>query len=230
MHRRTLLTSIGALGAVTLTGCMTTSGETTDDPQATPTTDAPPRTTADELPDNDPTTSGIRPADGVTPEPAPDFEGVPCPPPGRNVDRQVCSLTTDLDDADVALVPPRPARFDVSGDEGTVGVFECSLRNQTEVDFGFNPYDWALKRYEDGSWVHVAPEMTPEPWTRLAPGESFTYGLSVEPHPTPDSGGYQAIVQDVQSGVYALVVDGMLEAGEGGERVECVAVFEVVRE
>lgn len=231
MHRRTLLSSIGAVGALTLTGCMTTSGDTTDDPRATdrPTTDAPPRTTTDGLPDGDSATSDIRPADGVTPEPAPDFEGVPCPPPGRHVDRQICSLRTDLDDAEVALVPPRPARFEVDDSAETVAVAEFSLRNQAEVDFGFNPYDWALKRYEDGSWVHVAPDMTPEPWTRLAPGESFTYALSVEAHPTPDREDYRAIVQDIKGGVYALAVDGMLEAGDGGERVECAAVFEVNR-
>lgn len=240
MHRRTLLGTIGGLAVTATAGCMSAGGDSNDptpDGDETPTDD--PTPTVDQTPGDQPGSAGlptgdsdggIRPADGVTPEPIPvDLSGISCPTTREDADLRVCSTTTDLDDADIALVPPRPPLFEPTAGDEMVGVFEIELRNQSESTFGFNPYSWSLKRHTDDGWDHVAPEMTPEPWMQLAPGESYTYGLAVESVPTERTDGSRRIVQDLDSGIYALIVDGLLERSNGGERVECAAVFAVTR-
>ena len=234
MHRRTLLGTIGGLAVTATAGCMSAGGD-----DSTPTDESTPDT-GDSTPGDQPGSSGLstdgngdegsRPADGVTPEPMPvDLSGVPCPTVREEADLRVCSTTTDLDDADIALAPPRPPLFEPTTGDDAVEVFEIELRNQSDATFGFNPYDWSLKRHTDDGWAHVAPEMTPEPWMQLDPGDSYTYGLAVESVPTERVDGSRRIVKDLPSGTYALVVDGLLERGKGGERVECAAVFVVER-
>jgi len=49
----------------------------------------------------------------------------------------------------------------------------------------------------------------------------------MESVPTERVDGSRRIVQDLDSGTYALVVEGLLEHGKGGQRVECAAVFVV---
>jgi len=229
MHRRTLLVSLGGLAVTATAGCMSAGGDDstpTDDDNSTP--DDQPGSSG--LPTDDGDDGGIRPADGVTPEPMPvDISDVSCPTVREDADLRVCSTTTDLDDADIALVPPRPPLFEPTTGDDDVEVFEIELRNQSDATFGFNPYDWSLKRHTGDGWAHVAPEMTPEPWMRLEPGDSYTYGLAVESVPTERVDGSRRIVRDLESGTYALVVDGMLERGKDGERVECAAVFVVER-
>jgi len=227
MHRRTLLGTLGGVLLTGIAGCMSAS----DGDSPTPTDDSNPGTTQDAaIPTADGDTDGSRPADGVTPAAmSVDLSEIPCPTVGEDVDLRVCSTTTDLDDAAVALVPPRPPLFEPTTGDGGVDVFEIELHNQSAATFGFNPYDWALKRHTDDGWNHIAPEMTPEPWTRLDPDETYTYGLSVESVPTERVDGSRRIVQDLDSGTYALVVNGLLERGEGSERVECAAVFVVER-
>lgn len=226
MQRRSYLTALGGVLAVATAGCMSVADDTggPKDDTGDPKDDD----TGDSTPVDGSTTTTDSPAGSTATDEAVAFADVACPPFADTADRTICS-TTAGSDAPVRLDPPRPAVFEPTTGDDTVETFPITLHNDSGTTFGFNPYAWALKRHTDEGWVHVAPDAVIQPWMELSPGETYTYVLSVESHPSPHADTRKAIVQNLDSGTYALVVDGLLGEGDSRERIECVALFSVHR-
>ncbi|MHB9285429.1 hypothetical protein ACKVMT_00130 [Halobacteriales archaeon Cl-PHB] len=211
MRRRSVLAAIGT--ALATTGCLGAgspadgTNEPTDTPTGTPTQQRTPTQTPDDgLPDS--------------------IANTDCPAFGE-ADRTVCSHTRP-DDATVYLTVSSPV-FRFSQGDDTVETVPFTLHDEGDRPFGFNPYAWAVKRQTADGWRHVAPEAYPEPWTTIGPGETYEWELSTETHPSPNlEHTHYPIVPDLESGLHAFVVSGILGEGEEAVTVEANALFEVV--
>lgn len=219
MRRRTLLATAAATLAGTA-GCLTSASEdpgddpgTTDDPaDGTTTTDDP--TTRD-----DPTTTPT-----VDPPAGPESG---CPSFVDGADRTVCYYSNRASsDVYLATSAREFVEYETSDEVETLTL---SLHNDGDRAFGFNPHDWAVKRWTDQGWRHVAPQEYVEPWYEVAPGETYEWILSTESHAGPMSEDSMAVVADLSSGEnYAFRVHGQY-VGDDGDYVECVARFEYLR-
>jgi len=235
MRRRALLASL----ATTLTataGCLgdgsAGGGSKTDDDTATDTdngTDT--RSTTDTSPtdatESATSTETHTPEDPVTETPTPPrasdtFADIDCPSFDETA-RTVCYHEADLDSAPLVLTA-EPEAFGPDTSDDDVETLEFVCYNRSGESVGFNPYDWGIERYDDGEWTHVAPEITPEPWTNLPDGETFTWALPSGPHPSTNDEQRQYVGASLDPGVYAFHVSVM--TGEDS-RTELIALFEV---
>lgn len=226
-RRRFLLAS--ALGLSSVAGCTTNGGAQGADTS----TGKSPTTTARTSPPSQ-TTTGLpvpEPASGV-------FDGVECPSFDDAADRSVCYHEVDPAGADVVL-SVEPEVFDPSPGDGTVETLEFTMYNRSRWHFHLGPYDWGIERYEDGEWVHVAPD-TIEPLEYALPsGETNTWELPSAPHPSPMREAWTVLDVALRPGLYAFNLDGSFARGGGGtttragsppdERVEFVGLFRVER-
>ncbi|MFB6183591.1 MAG: hypothetical protein ABEI96_03465 [Haloarculaceae archaeon] len=226
MHRRHLLASL-ALSVPTLAGCSrpTARGDAagTDDGTVDDTPTAGGGTV-----DDTPTTDDGTATDGGR---SSRFAGEPCPSFVSNADRTVCYHDVDPE-ADEIVLSPSTELFEPTTGDDTVETVTFELHNGSERGVGLNPYAWRIERRGASGWEHVAPDAYIEPWYHVDPGQSYEWALSVAPHPAPKSERTIQITQDLTGGVYAFGVDGIVGAGadgEGGTRVEWVALFEVTR-
>jgi len=104
-----------------------------------------------------------------------------------------------------------------------------TLHNEGDRDFGYNPHDWAVYRYAGDGWSRVAPQEHEDPLYVLEPGETDTWSLSTEPHPSSNDDVHQ-VTADLDSGyTHAFRVFGDLGRTEDAPRIECVAVFDYLR-
>lgn len=250
MRRRALLASL----ATTLTataGCLSDGqsaggGSQTDDLTTDAQSGTDTRTTTDA--GTDATTGAGTPEDTETPDDP--VTETPTPPPASDAfadfdcpsfdetARTVCYHDAALDDAPLVLTA-EPEVFDPETGDDTGETLEFVLYNRSEWSVGFNPYDWGIERYDDGEWVHIAPEMTPLPWMILDSGATFTWSLSTGAHPSPDDERTQPVDVALEPGIYAFHVsvsyggvDGTETATETEERppegrTELIALFEV---
>jgi hypothetical protein len=198
--RRHVLAAIGG-SSLLLAGCTGPGGEPTPD--------------GGDAGDGDGSPTPTRSADR--------FAGVTCPS-FAGVDRTVCWHTDP--DADLVLEPSTEL-FEPTTDGVETVTF--TLRNRTGTVFTLNPYAWAVERFADGEWRHVAPDAHIEPLVDVPAGESYLWRLARETHPTPESDRSLDVVVPVETGRHAFAVDGFLGEGESPERVECVALFDVAR-
>lgn len=161
---------------------------------------------------------------GTPATPGPD---APCPSFG-DADRTVCYGRIDPGEADLSLEPsPRVLRVDP--DDREVETVEFVLHNRGGSAFGFNPYDWAVKRRVDGGWEHVAPTgPIREPLLLLDPGGTYLWSLSRQEHPSPRIEDAQFLDLELAEGTYAFRIVGSFQGGEGS--VEAVALFSVETE
>lgn len=214
MQRRTLLGAVGA--AVAAAGCVESVGSR----GGTPTEDDPGTDGNGTMTDD--------PKNGTAANP---FAGDPCPSFAENADWTVCAHAVDQSSADVYPTVTEPVFAPTTGD-GEVETTSFVLRNGSDRSLGLNPYDWAIKRRTDGDWEHVAPDAAVEPWTYVEPGEAYTWVLSVEDHPTPQSDRTRQVVQDLPSGTYAFQITGLVGEQDQQETasLEAVWLFEVRRD
>jgi hypothetical protein len=238
-NRRTVLATLGAV--LLPAGCLgapvdsradrgnsTVSGDPPTEPStATPgeppteTPDGPPTGTPDQTP---------TPTSDRTPTTTPDgrFRDEPCPS-FSGADRTVCAHTRPADapvylesSADVLRVDP----------EDAVETITFTLHNDTGGPVTLNPYAWAVHRKDgDGEWARVAPDVHVQPLVELPDGETYAWILSRRPHPTPEGDRTLYPTVDVGNGRHAFAVVGRVGPvggdGDSGERVECVALFDV---
>jgi hypothetical protein len=102
------------------------------------------------------------------------------------------------------------------------------LANSSDRTVCLNPYAWRLERKTDEGWTYVAPGEHIEPWYHLESGDSCQWQLSVEEQTGSDVEQTNRIVEDLQSGLYAFGIDGVLgDVEEDGARIEWVALFVV---
>lgn len=218
MNRRTILASLGTL-PVALAGCTDSTGNPGTG-TGTDTTTTGPGTGTDT---GTPTTA----TDGGTPESR--FAGEPCPALGTNADRSVCWHTVDPSTA-AQYLEPDTELFEPSTGDDSVETVAFVLHNQSGGGIGFNPYAWGIHRQTADGWEYVAPEAYPEPWFQLEDGQTYTWQFAVEQHPTPNADRTRYPVVDLEDGTYAFEVTVAAEEGPNtGERVACVALFEVQR-
>ncbi|PSQ48651.1 hypothetical protein BRD19_05975 [Halobacteriales archaeon SW_7_65_23] len=219
MKRRTFIVAGGSAMLATA-GCLATSN-TSDDASAdeTPATDTP--TPAD-------------PAEGDAAGAS--FDDIPCPSFSDSADRTVCSHTVMAGATPVYPTVSEQVFTPTTGDD-SVETMAITLHNDSGVRFGLNPHAWTLERWTGDGWEHVAPEEYVEPWQSLAPGETFTWELSVESHPTPQEQRRLSVVEDLESGTYAFGSTGILQGAwadgsastEEETNVECIGIFRVSR-
>lgn len=220
MKRRAVLASLGTL-SVALAGCTDSTGTPGSGTDTTTT-------------DPGPGTGTV--TDTATPTPTPDggtvdsrFAGEPCPGLGTNADSTVCWHTADPATARQYL-EPEVELFEPSTGDGSVETVTFVLHNQSGGGIGFNPYAWSVHRQTDDGWEYVAPEMFPEPWFQLEDGQTYTWVFSVEEHPTPQADRTRYPMVDLEDGTYAFEITIAAEEGPNtGERVSCLALFEVQR-
>lgn len=230
MRRRALLTAMattvaGAAGCIgddaspAGDGSMTDTDTATDTPGNTATTEDPPSTTVV--------------SEGPTPPPATDvFADFECPS-FEDTDRTVCYH--EAAPADVPLVlTAQPELFDPYMGDDNVEALDFTLYNRSEWSVGFNPYDWGIERYDDGEWTHVAPEMYPEPWTRLPARDTFRWSLPSEPHQAPSDDQIHQVDVALDAGVYAFRVsvsyerhETAVEDGRPDGKTELIALFRI---
>lgn len=219
MKRRTLIVAAG--GALATAGCVspTTAGDDSS-------TDG----NADQTPSDGTPTETPSEGDGAG---AP-FEDIGCPSFAEEVDRTVCAHTES--DSDVYPTVSTDVFSPTTGDD-SVETMQIQVHNDSAHSFGFNPYAWALKRRTEGGWEHVAPDEYVEPWYTLDPTQTYTWALSVEPHPSPNGERRTDIVEDLDSGTYAFQMTGFLSDADSTPaddrsvrtHIECVALFNVSR-
>lgn len=237
MQRRTVLATAGSALAATA-GCISDSDDTTteENPTATPPTED--TRTEDTAPADEGQNSNEKsPTDGTPTESKPSegdeagtsFEDVPCPSFSDSADRTVCSHTSLTG----GIVPSvSTEEFTPTTGDGSVETMQITLQNVSADDFGFNPHAWAIKKQTKDGWVHVAPEEWIEPWYTLGPDERYVWELAVEDHPSPKEEQAIGITQDLESGLYAFQITGMVdgEPDDGSStNIECVALFRVSR-
>lgn len=225
MKRRAVIVSLGALAAGA--GCVESSPPDDEDGAGE----------ADGTPDNENKT-------GETPSPTPtdtpgegdgagrSFADIDCPSFADSVDRTVCSHT----DTDSTVYPTvSQAVFTPTTDDDSVETMAVVVHNESDDPFGFNPYDWTLKRQTADGWDHVAPEEVIEPWYNLPAGKSYTWRVSVESQPELEDDQTTTVTQDLASGTYAFQMTGILEdadeesSSDDGTHIECIALFSVTR-
>jgi len=227
MKRRTLLATAGGSLLAAAAGCIATSNADGESPTETD--------PGSETPTGSPT-----PADGGDEGGAAgaSFEGIPCPSFAEEVDRTVCSHTGSAGDAPVYPAVSERMFAPTTGD-GEVETMDITVHNGSDATFGLNPHDWKLKERTGDGWSHVAPEEYVETWYTLAPGQTFTWEVSVEERPTPNRERTLAIPEDIGSGTYAFQVVGFLDESttetptddsQEKTRIECVALFRVDRD
>lgn len=226
MRRRTfLVASIPPL--VGLPGCVgdASSPGTSPEPGAgdTPTgTTEPPKT-------------DLAPA----PDPATDvFADMACPSFDDAADRTVCYHRVDPSTEDVVLGVGKEV-FDPYLRDDDVETLRFTLYNRSDWHFHFNPDGWGIERFDDGRWVHVAPEAHNVPLALLPPGETYVWEIPSQLHPTPFDEWYTVLDVALPAGVYAFHVAGSFGGSLGtgrtptdtptaeppDERVECVGLF-----
>lgn len=93
------------------------------------------------------------------------------------------------------------------------GEIAFTLSNGTDRTFRTNFYSWAVYRWEDGRWHHVAPTMTPDPLHSLPPGDSHRWTLTVDDTDLSKpsfrtQGTADVTVEALGGGTYAFAVDG----------------------
>lgn len=225
MKRRAVIVSIGAL--VAGAGCVDSSSPSDED--ETGETDKTP---------TDNTQNDGTPSD--TPRDNPDegdaagtsFEDIDCPSFADSADRTVCSHTDT--DSDVYPTVSQDVFTPTTADD-SVETMAIVVHNESDGLFGFNPYDWAIKRHTDDGWEHVAPDAVVEPWYNLSAGDAYTWELSVESHSDTEGDQTRSITEDLDSGTYAFQMTGFLndadeESSPGnGTHIECIALFSVSR-
>ena len=213
LRRRALLASLGS--ALVSAGCLGAPGAPQNgDSGGTTPMDTPTATPGEPTATPTPTQSPGRFAD----EPCHSF---------TETDRTVCWHAR----ADSALfLEPSTEEFRPVENDGTVETITFTLHNDSDEPFELNPYAWAVKRKDDGDWRHVAPDGYVEPLIPVSPGETFEWVLSRQPHPTPEGDRRLYPTVEVDTGRHAFAVDGLLGDPDGTdqERVECVALFDVV--
>lgn len=218
MKRRAVVASIGAL--IAGAGCVDSSSpdDGTSEADGTPVDETPSDTPANRTDEGD--------SAGQS------FENIDCPSFGDSVDRTVCSHTET--DSDVYPTVSQEV-FTPTTDDDSVETIDVVVHNESDESFGFNPYDWAIKRQTESGWEHVAPDEVVEPWYNLSAGDTHTWQLSVESPPEAQDGHMTGITEDLESGTYAFQMTGFLndadeESSPGnGTHIECVGLFSVSR-
>lgn len=206
MNRRTLLATIAAGTLAAGAGCAGRLGPGSADETPSDTV------VDDDRPDHTPDT----------------IDDVGCPSFVDGADRTNCYRRVDRSAA-AAYLEPSTFEFQDHYENGTVETIEFTLHNRGDVDFRYNPHDWAVYRFDDDAWSKVAPDERVQPLARLAPGETDTWSLSTEAHPSP-SDDVRQVTADLRSGrTHAFRVVGDLGDGDDASRIECVAVFDYVR-
>lgn len=216
MDRRRLLATVGT-AVVATAGCLTDPPADTDTTDSTQSTDEPADGPATTSPDG---TAEMSPDDDR-------FADVPCPSFSK-ADRTNCWHTVDPASASVYLEPDSELLAETNDD--VVETLSFVLHNETGGDFGLNPHAWSIYRRTDGEWTRVAPDEYIEPWYTLADGETYTWRVSLEPHPSPNADDELDVVQPLEDGTYAFHVSGHVESGpDEGTAIECIALFAVQR-
>lgn len=86
----------------------------------------------------------------------------------------ICAGETTPDGAPVTLdADPTAASLPTA-------TFDFTLANGADRRFMTNFYDWAVRKYVDGRWYRIAPQLVPVPLMTLDPGASHTWRLSVD--------------------------------------------------
>lgn len=215
MKRRTVLAMLGALPAVTAAGCAglapSSDGGVGDREMGTGT---------------DTGTATATP----TPDEGRDGE-VACPSFATDPDRTVCWPSADRIRSQVYLNASIPV-FEPDPDDSTVETLEFVLHDQhPERVVGVDPHDWHIARPTAGGWSRVASGSESDAWRIIAPGERYTWSLSLRSHPTPRTDDTTYLVQALDDGTYAFgTVAHLGGRTDDALRVECVAVVEVRRQ
>jgi hypothetical protein len=136
---------------------------------------------------------------------------------------------------------PSQEVIDATADTEEIETITFELANESDTSVGLNPHAWRIDRRTDEGWTFVAPEVYPEPWLTLSPGQSYEWVLSLQSHPSPDEDRAMQVVEDLADGVYAFSVAGQFGGGEATTPdgatadgtptwIEWVALFEVRRD
>lgn len=142
-----------------------------------------------------------------------------------DVDQVVGYDQVDPPSAPLVLEPSADARSPPDA------AYTFVLRNQGDRGFTMNPYGWSIHRWEDGAWWYVAPMGAKVPLHEVAPGEAYSWHVSVtnERVDRPDltAGGRADIqIRGLGGGTYAVGIDGWWTGEEEG-RVVPAARFRV---
>lgn len=224
MRRRTLLAAVGCslAGTAGCAGLPRLGGDGGDD---------------DHTPDgSDDTTrpdggGDAGPAD--TPVPADPRWGddAPCQAFDDRTDAAVCAGAVTVVDhvGDDAVLDPRPVVLSLDADDA-VETLALELRSHDGEALAFNPNAWSVHRYADGAWTRVAEGPPFQPLRVLPAGETFTWSLATEQHPTPADEGVVPAVADLRPGRYAFSVPVSVgEEWDADRLVACNALFSVRR-
>jgi hypothetical protein len=116
----------------------------------------------------------------------------------------------------------------VSLPTGTVAV---TLRNEAKEPFEWNAYDWRLFVRGDGTWRRLAPLVHLSPLHTLKPGESYSYGLTVDTTAFNGDDYFEQKGGDIRvtglgPGAYAFVTDGRM-ANARDDRFALASLFGV---
>jgi hypothetical protein len=226
MNRRTVLATVATVAGTA--GCLDatpgTGTETTTDNAKDRTTD--PATTTRNERSTDP---ALNPPDSTDV-----FADIDCPSFQDSADETVCYHTADTAAAPL-LLTVSPEVFDYTLADADIETVTFTLYNRSAWPVSLNPYKWALKRREGGSWTHVAPEQYVEPVTQVKPGETLRWVLPSQAGWTaPDDETY-ALSPELDAGLYAFQVSvrpsihmsPTPDAPKPPDSVELIALFQL---
>ena len=221
MKRRRLQKQVPLVLTAVASGC--TDDSTVGDDSA-PTVTERERTTA--APDT--TTDGTD-----SPTPAGDdspslFEGRECPSFDPDADRTICYHTADRSAAPI-LLRPTEETFEPTTNDGSVEFVNFVLHNRSWHPYTIDPAVWEIHRRQEDAWSLTDSGTGEQNSITVPPGETHTWSLSVEAHPTPWTLETTFLFADLEDGTYAFAISGRSDA-DAANRVEFVALFEVVRE
>ncbi|WP_433626435.1 hypothetical protein [Halomicrococcus sp. NG-SE-24] len=194
MRRRRLL---ALLGSGALAGCLGdrspgSPGGTTASPTGTD------RTTTDGTSTGDGTGTTSRSSEGE-PLAVRDswFEGEPCP---GFFDDTVCYHSLESGVHETAYVVPEREVLERPSDST-----RFTLYNGSDESVGMNPFAWTVTKRLDDGWAYVAPHAVPQPYTKIRPGQRFTWRFGIgDANVEEEAMGSTARIQHLGPGVYAF--------------------------
>lgn len=214
MRRRTIL----ALAPALLPGCSTLDSDSTSTVGSpTGTNRSQIATDSTSTPEPDRTVIGDEGYD-LVPEPS---RSLTVEQVESRLSSQDCTGVTEVetycpgDDGPVSVsVTPRVTSL-------PTGTVEVTLSNEADETFEWNPYDWRLFVHGDGEWRHLAPLANLSPLDSLGPGESYTYGLTVDTTTFSGDDYFQQVknieMTGLGPGIYGFVTDGWMADTRGEE-------------
>lgn len=152
-----------------------------------------------------------------------------CPSFRSGTNMTICANRTETQSQPVYLEPDSQTFSAVTSNQ-TVETLGVTLYNQPDCSLVVNPDAWFIMGRTSNDWIESAAGDGTGKSIKAIPRDTYTWSLSLAPHPSPHADKTTFIMANLEEGTYIFAVVGRLESGDPTPRIECHAQFELVTE